>query len=90
MTDATASSSSSTPSAGEATARKKEKARDKDKDEDKDTRGTLAQPELFNLADDPHEQHNLAATQPEKFKELSALLEKYRAQGYSRPGWKSP
>jgi arylsulfatase A len=41
--------------------------------DEKDTRGTLAQPELFNLADDPHEQHNLAATQPDKFKELSAL-----------------
>src|SRR4029079_1158105 len=53
----------------------------------KDTRGTLAQPELFNLATDPYEQHNLAATQPDKFKELSALLEKYRAQGFSRRGW---
>lgn len=58
--------------------------------DEKDTRGTLSKPELYNLATDPQEQHNLAAAQPDKFKELSDLLAKYRAQGHSRPGWRSP
>lgn len=55
----------------------------------KDAKRTLAEPELFNLADDPFEQYNLASSRPEKFKELSALLAKYRTQGFSRPGWKA-
>lgn len=41
--------------------------------------------ELYNLAGDPHEDRNLYQQHPEKVEELSALLEKYRRQGYSRP-----
>ena len=41
--------------------------------------------ELYNLASDPHEDRNLYLKRPEKVEELSALLEKYRRQGYSRP-----
>ena len=55
----------------------------------KDTRDPISEPQLFNLAADPSERRNLAATQPEKFKELAALLARYRAQGYSRPGWQA-
>jgi arylsulfatase A len=55
--------------------------------EPKDDKRTLAKPELFNLAADLSEQRNLAEEQPQKFKELAALLAKYRAQGHSRPGW---
>jgi len=39
--------------------------------------------ELFNLADDPTERHNLAARHPEKVQSLKALLEKYQADGRS-------
>lgn len=63
---------------------------DESRPDAKDTRGTLDRPQLYNLAADPGEQHNLAATQPKKVEELSVLLEKYRAQGHSRPGWQSP
>jgi arylsulfatase A len=52
-------------------------------------RDTLASPELFHLTDDPAEERNLAAAQPEKLKELAALLARYRAQGHSRPGWQA-
>jgi arylsulfatase A-like enzyme len=45
------------------------------------------EPELYNLADDPAESRNLAAEQPQKVLELSALLTRIRAQGHSRPGW---
>ena len=41
--------------------------------------------ELFNLAKDPGETRNLYFEQPEMVKSLTALLERYRAQGYSRP-----
>lgn len=46
-----------------------------------------AQPgyELFNLAQDPKQTNNLAATQPDKVKQLSARLETIRKQGRSRP-----
>ncbi len=53
----------------------------------KDTRDPISEPQLYNLATDPAEQRNLVATQPEKFKELKALLARYHKQGYSRPGW---
>ncbi len=55
----------------------------------KEAKRTLEAPELFNLANDPAEQHNLAAAEPERLKELSTLLTKYRSQGFSRPGWTS-
>ncbi len=35
-------------------------------------------PELFNLADDPGEQSNLASSQPEKLRELQTLLNQFR------------
>ncbi len=41
--------------------------------------------QLYNLDDDPGEQKNLWAEQPEIVKRLSSLLERYRQQGYSRP-----
>lgn len=40
---------------------------------------------LFNLNEDPTEQHNLYRQHPEKVRTLSRLLEKYRDSGYSRP-----
>ncbi len=40
--------------------------------------------ELFNLAEDPTEEHNLYLEKPEVVARLSALLEKYRRQGHSR------
>jgi len=41
--------------------------------------------QLYNLDDDPGEQKNLWAEYPEIVKHLSALLERYKQQGYSRP-----
>jgi hypothetical protein len=55
----------------------------------KDTRDPIAQPQLFHLAEDPSEKRNLAQSHPVKFNELSALLARYRSQGYSRPGWQA-
>ncbi len=52
------------------------------------TAASLAAPELYNLATDVSEKTNLAATEPDKVKELAALLAKYREQGSSRPGWR--
>lgn len=42
--------------------------------------------QLFNLADDLGETKDLAAQNPEKVKELAALLEEVRTKGRSRPG----
>ncbi len=42
-------------------------------------------PQLFHLADDPGEAHNLAARHPEKVQELTDLLARQRAQGRTRP-----
>ena len=39
--------------------------------------------QLYNLADDPGEQHNLYGERPEIVKRLSELLEKYQQQGRS-------
>lgn len=39
---------------------------------------------LFNLAEDPAESRNLAAEQPERVRQLKALLESLRTQGRSR------
>ncbi|TKG92480.1 sulfatase [Puteibacter caeruleilacunae] len=41
--------------------------------------------QLFNMKEDPKEQNNLYAEKPELVKELKALIEKYKSQGYSRP-----
>ena len=46
---------------------------------------TNAAPELYNLADDIGETNNLAQQNPEKAKELMALLERLRSEGRSRP-----
>ena len=43
-------------------------------------------PELYNLDSDPAEARNVAGEQPGIVRELSALLEKIRARGRSRPG----
>jgi arylsulfatase A-like enzyme len=43
------------------------------------------QGELYNLADDPMEKTNLWLERPEVVKRLTELLEKYRAEGRSRP-----
>jgi arylsulfatase A-like enzyme len=40
--------------------------------------------QLYNLADDPGETKNLASEQPNRAKEMSAQLQKLRAQGRSR------
>ena len=45
----------------------------------------LPTPQLYNLATDLAETNNLATKDPTKVKELSALLEKTRAAGRSRP-----
>lgn len=54
----------------------------------KDIRRALNEPGLFNLSADPAEQNNLYAAQPDKAKELNALLTRYRDQGFSRPGFR--
>lgn len=45
----------------------------------------VRQPLLFNLANDPDETNNVAATHPKKVAELEALLHKIKADGRSRP-----
>ena len=42
--------------------------------------------QLYDLDDDPGERTNLYARRPEVVKRLTALLERYRKQGHSRPG----
>jgi arylsulfatase A-like enzyme len=44
--------------------------------------------ELFNVKQDLSERRNLYAEQPEKVRELKALLEKYKVEGRSRPASK--
>jgi arylsulfatase A-like enzyme len=41
--------------------------------------------ELYNLAKDPSEEHNLYAKHPDRVAAMTALLDKYKKQGYSRP-----
>lgn len=41
--------------------------------------------QLYNLARDPGEQNNLWAARPEVVARLTALLERYKQQGHSRP-----
>jgi arylsulfatase A len=43
------------------------------------------QGQLYNLAEDPGEQKNLWAEEPEVVKRLTALLERHQQQGHSRP-----
>jgi arylsulfatase A len=51
------------------------------------TGGDQSQPiQLYNLADDLGETHNLAATMPEKVAEMKALLESLIINGRSTPG----
>src|SRR6185369_1870200 len=42
--------------------------------------------QLFNLAEDPGEQHNIQAERPDIVQRLTKLLEKYVADGRSTPG----
>lgn len=42
--------------------------------------------ELYNLAEDPGQQRNRYATEPDRVQELSALLERYVSEGRSTPG----
>jgi arylsulfatase A-like enzyme len=42
-------------------------------------------PQLYNLKDDPAEEREAQAADPDIAKALSALLDKYRDQGYTRP-----
>ena len=41
--------------------------------------------QLYNLHDDPAEQHNVLVQHPDVAQRLAALLEKYRREGFSRP-----
>jgi arylsulfatase A-like enzyme len=41
--------------------------------------------QLYDMEKDPSEQNNLFAKEPEIVKRLTALLEKYKKQGYSKP-----
>lgn len=43
-----------------------------------------AQGQLYNLKDDPEEKNNLWLQKPEVVARLTALLEKYKADGRSR------
>jgi len=43
------------------------------------------QGQLYNLDDDPSEQHNLWGERPDVVARLTALLERYKKQGYSKP-----
>jgi arylsulfatase A len=43
------------------------------------------QGQLYNLQDDPAEEKNLWLERPEIVERLTALLERYTQQGYSRP-----
>jgi arylsulfatase A-like enzyme len=44
--------------------------------------------ELFNLATDPAQRNNRYAAEPEKVKELTALMGRYVTEGRSTPGLK--
>jgi hypothetical protein len=46
--------------------------------------GNAPEPQLYNLKDDLGEKTNVAAQNPEKVKEMAALLQKIRQQGRSR------
>lgn len=38
------------------------------------------EPELFNLADDPYEKHNIATKEPERVEEMQLLIEVQHAK----------
>jgi arylsulfatase A-like enzyme len=42
--------------------------------------------ELYNLAKDPSEEQNLYLQEPERVAAMTALMDQYKKQGYSRPG----
>jgi arylsulfatase A-like enzyme len=46
--------------------------------------GNQPEPQLFNVAEDPAEQHNVAAQYPEKVSEMMARLEQIEKSGRSR------
>ena len=50
----------------------------------------LPRVQLYNLADDLGEQHNLQDREPAQVRELTALLERLVAEGRSTPGRKQP
>jgi hypothetical protein len=43
------------------------------------------QGQLYNLAADPKEENNLWLARPDVVARLTALLEKYKTEGHSRP-----
>ncbi len=45
----------------------------------------IPEPVLCDLAQDPHEDNNLAAKYPKRAARLSALLKRTQAEGRSRP-----
>jgi arylsulfatase A-like enzyme len=47
--------------------------------------GNDPQPQLYNLADDLGERNNVAASHPERVKELASILQEIRSKGRSRP-----
>src|SRR5690242_2354819 len=47
--------------------------------------GNDPKPQLYNLTDDPGEQHNLADEEPERVKKLAGLLNQVRAEPRTRP-----
>ncbi len=47
--------------------------------------GTDAGPQLYNLAGDPGEKNNVAAQHPDRVKDMTALLNRLRSAGRSRP-----
>lgn len=49
-----------------------------------------AEGQLFNLVADPQQKQNLYSAEPDRVRELTSLLEKYRAQGRSTPGPAQP
>jgi arylsulfatase A-like enzyme len=51
---------------------------------------SLPRLQLYNLADDLGEQHNLQDREPERVRELTALLERLVAEGRSTPGKRQP
>jgi len=49
----------------------------------------IDQPLLFNLAEDLGETKDLASSEPQTVAELTAMLEKVRAEGATRPGYRA-
>ena len=49
--------------------------------------GLSREPQLYNLTDDPAEQHNLAGKNPKKTEKMKTLLENIMNDGHSRPGY---